>query len=547
MIGTRLGNWIIEKELGRGGMGAVYLGRRAPDLPAEVPADAAIKVLSPALANDAGFLHRFQREIDALSLLDHPNIVRFYQSGHENSHFFYAMEYVAGKNFDELLQEKGKLPWREVLDMALHITPALKHAHDHGIIHRDIKPQNLIRSESGIVKLADFGVAKVFASRQLTTTGGLVGTAEYISPEQAAGKPVTIRSDLYSFGVVLYTLITGRLPFQGTSVVDFLQKHRFAQFDPPSSYLPELPREFDELICALLEKDPANRPPNALALQRLLESLDRKMHRKENVTEVSNRLDPTRADTLGPEELVEPEPGPATLMSRLMRGQLKEMNRQGPVARFFNHPAVLVTLLIGCIAILTWHFWPTSAEALFARGEALMQSSDPYDWDRAEQDFFTPLDRKFPNHAYGEQIEAYRKKREEYAATRRGSGGRQSPGATPVHSEAERFYLKGQRQLKDGDTAAALRTFRSLVLTFDGVEAESAWVRLAKKAQEDLEKKQPPDADRWKSVRATLERTRTMKKEDAEPIWRAIEELYKDDPSAEGVLREVRELRAGKD
>jgi serine/threonine-protein kinase len=204
MIGKRFGPWVIEKELGRGGMGSVFLGWRAEDASPEIPPAAAIKTLNPELANERGFLQRFQREIEALHLLDHPNIVRFYTSGLEDGRYYYAMEYVPGRNFDELLQERGRLPWTETLEMALQVVPALKHAHDHGIIHRDLKPQNLMRDERGVVKLADFGVARMFASRQLTAAGGMVGTAEYISPEQAAGKPATPRSDLYSFGVVLY-------------------------------------------------------------------------------------------------------------------------------------------------------------------------------------------------------------------------------------------------------------------------------------------------------------------------------------------------------
>src|SRR5207248_2775992 len=133
-----------------------------------------------------------------------------------------------------------------------------------GIVHRDLKPANLMRTADGVIKLTDFGVAKVFASTPLTATGGLVGTAEYISPEQAAGKPATKRSDLYSLGVVLYTLLTGRLPFEGATMLDLLHKHRFAQFDPPRSLLPELPYEIDEVVCQLLEKDPANRPADGL-------------------------------------------------------------------------------------------------------------------------------------------------------------------------------------------------------------------------------------------------------------------------------------------
>src|SRR5262249_42184934 len=236
MIGERLGKWIIFKEIGRGGMGRVYLAQE------EIGGrQAALKILSPELAQDSGFLQRFQREIDILAQLQHPNIVQFYESGLENGHYFYAMEYIEGQSYAELLPAQGLLPWSEVLIAALHTCPALKHATDHGIIHRDLNPPNLPRTAAGVVKLTDFGIAKVSASSHLTATGGIVGTAEFLSPEQAAGKPVSKRSVLYSLGVVLYTLLTGRTPFEGGNFLDLLHKHRFAQFDPPRKVVPEIP------------------------------------------------------------------------------------------------------------------------------------------------------------------------------------------------------------------------------------------------------------------------------------------------------------------
>src|SRR5262245_13822523 len=220
MNGDRLGKWILFKELGRGGMGRVYHARE------EIGGrEAAVKVLAAELAQDVGFLQRFQREIDILRQLEHPNIVRFYEAGCENGLYFYAMEYVEGESLEDTLGRQGRLPWRDVLDIALQVCPALKHVHDHGIIHRDLKPANLLRTTGGVIKLSDFGVAKVFAQGQLTAIGGVVGTAAYVSPEQAAGKPITKRSDLYALGAVLYTLLTGRPPFEGEGFVDVLHKH----------------------------------------------------------------------------------------------------------------------------------------------------------------------------------------------------------------------------------------------------------------------------------------------------------------------------------
>src|SRR5437879_1772871 len=168
MIGNRLGPWIIASEIGRGAMGRIFRADRAADAPGE-PAVAAVKVLIAELAGDPVFVGRFQREIAALKQLDHPNIVRFYDAGTAESHFYYAMEFVDGPDYQVILAERGRLPWHEVLTLALQVVPALKHAHDRGIIHRDLKPSNLLRaagsaeSPPAVVKLTDFGVAKLFA------------------------------------------------------------------------------------------------------------------------------------------------------------------------------------------------------------------------------------------------------------------------------------------------------------------------------------------------------------------------------------------------
>ena len=167
MIGSRLGNWILDRELGRGGMGCVYLahdGERPERL-------AAVKVLAGELTSHAGSVHRFQREIEVLSRLDHPNIVHLYESGTYEGLLYYVMEYVEGNDFADLLEEQDRLAWTEVLDVAIQVCAALKHAHDHGVIHRDIKPSNLMRTADGVVKLTDFGIAHVFAGKHLTRPG----------------------------------------------------------------------------------------------------------------------------------------------------------------------------------------------------------------------------------------------------------------------------------------------------------------------------------------------------------------------------------------
>src|SRR5436190_525427 len=156
MIGSHLGKWLVVKELGRGGMGRVYLAKDDSSVDDSSARQAAVKVLAAELAQEEGFRARFEREIDALSRLDHPGIVRFYEAGLENATYYYAMEYIEGRSLDEILLAEGAFAWQEVLHIAIQICPALRHVHDHGIIHRDLKPPNIMRTVAGAIKLTDF-------------------------------------------------------------------------------------------------------------------------------------------------------------------------------------------------------------------------------------------------------------------------------------------------------------------------------------------------------------------------------------------------------
>jgi serine/threonine protein kinase len=539
MIGARLGQWVLDSEIGYGGMGRVF---RATAGDGQV---AAVKVLAPELTTHTGAVSRFQREIDVLNQLNHPNIVRLYESGTYQEQLYFVMEYIPGRDYAAVVRDQGRVGWPEVLDMAIQVCAALKHAHDQGVIHRDLKPSNLLRTPQGQVKLTDFGVAHVFAGKHLTRTGAVVGTAEYLSPEQAAGKPASKRSDLYSLGVVLYTLLTGRNPFQGANVVDLLHKHRYARFDPPIAIVPELPRELNDVVCELLEKEPERRPADAGLLQRRLELLRQKLDNRVEQTMATTASQPTQAGTQADVRVPDPDhgEGPATLMSRLLRQELDLQNYGGSLRRFLNRPVVLVTLFAACVGVLVWAFWPPSAQWLFEKGSALMESDDPHEWETAWRRYLDPLEEKYPDHPYKEELERYRRKRDEP----RTAGSRQkNPLAAPL-SEAAWFYHEGLRQRLHGDLPAARRTWQSLVCAFRDVPGEKTWVKLA---EEELAKENaegPADDRRWQSVRAALDRARMLrdsgKPEVAAEVLKAIEELYRNDPSARAILEEVQRER----
>jgi hypothetical protein len=288
---TQLGPYTIQSRLGRGGMGAVY---EAVDPTSGKTV--AVKVLASHLADDPGLRKRFEAEIDALKNLRHPGIVRLIAFGEQDDQPFFAMELVRGKSLEQILRTGRRFTWRETVSVAIEITRALKAAHDQGIVHRDLKPANLLvtdeapppvteaaRNVAGTaaaggdrvtVKLADFGIAKLFGGVGHTALGHVVGTAEYMAPEQAAGRPVDHRVDLYALGLVMYAMLTGGPPFRGTQLTEVIDKQRRAIPPRVKSLVADVPAELDELIARLLSKDPAQRPASALALGRLLLAIE---------------------------------------------------------------------------------------------------------------------------------------------------------------------------------------------------------------------------------------------------------------------------------
>ena len=266
----QLGPYKIGKKLGRGGMGTVYAA-----VDTSTGKRVAVKVLSPNLASEEGFRERFEGEIESLQQLNHPNIVKLFGFGEQTSVLYYAMELVEGSSLEGELANGRRFQWREVCHISIDLCRALKLAHDHGIIHRDIKPANLLWTPGGQVKLADFGIARLFGNTGLTIDGGVLGTVEYMSPEQADGQPVTHHCDLYSLGGVMFALLAGRPPFRSHSVLELLQMLRSSEPNGVRDFAPETPVEMEAIIAQLLEKEPQKRFPNVLMVARNLEAMER--------------------------------------------------------------------------------------------------------------------------------------------------------------------------------------------------------------------------------------------------------------------------------
>jgi beta-lactam-binding protein with PASTA domain/predicted Ser/Thr protein kinase len=255
LIGTVFdGRYRIVRKLGTGGMADVYLAEDQ-----ELGRRVAIKILNDRHAADDQFVERFRREAKNAAGLSHPNIVSVYDRGTAEGTYYIAMEYLDGRSLKELIVSRGPAPVKTAVEYARQILAAVGFAHRHGIVHRDIKPHNvLVAGDEGRLKVTDFGIARSGAS-QMTEVGSIIGTAQYLSPEQARGAPVDQTSDLYSVGVVLYELLTGQVPFTGDTPLEIAMKHLSEVPKPPSELRPEVPHDLDLVVLRALAKDPADR------------------------------------------------------------------------------------------------------------------------------------------------------------------------------------------------------------------------------------------------------------------------------------------------
>jgi serine/threonine-protein kinase len=533
----RIGPYQILEKIGSGGMGNVYLGRDE-----KTGRVTAVKVLTATLAREPGFVERFNREIDAMRKLQNPHIVELFESGVEGESYYYAMEHVAGETLMALLRRERRLPWKQAFEIAVDVCQALKAAHDAGIIHRDLKPSNLLVTSDGFVKLTDFGVAQVFASNRLTITGGIIGTAEYMSPEQAQGKRAGKQSDLYSLGAVMYAMITGRTPFSGSTAVEVIQKHKFGVFDRPRLYVPDLPARVEDTICRLLEKEPEKRFPDALVLLRHLEQTVR----LEDYAAVGATLtaDMPKDDgqatvpaTAGARGDVARHPGPATLMQSLMRTELSESMQGGIISAFFNNTFVLLALLALVILGGVWFFrpHPLGPQEMFDRAQAALHEEPGPEWIRAKREYLEPLLALDPE-KWREPLEPLLRKIEAYEATRPGRGVR-TGNAIPPKSEAERQLQLALHYRQVGDLRRTERILVALKALLAGDEVQAKLRNIVVETLEDVRKQLSSADDRNQMLETALDRAAKLARDgslaEAREIWNGVIDLYGDDPSAQ--------------
>ncbi|QYR23702.1 Stk1 family PASTA domain-containing Ser/Thr kinase [Paenibacillus sp. sptzw28] len=259
MIGHELGGrYEIITRIGGGGMALVY---KAHDI--LLNRNVAVKILRQQFVHDEEFIRRFRREAQSAAALSHPNVVSIYDVGQEGETHYIVMEYVEGHNLNEIIQERAPLQAEEAVRIAIQICDALEHAHHNQIIHRDIKPHNILIGKNGRVKVTDFGIARAVTSSTITQTGSVVGSVHYFSPEHAKGVSTGEKSDLYSLGIVLYQMLTGKLPFLGESPISVALKHLQETFDDPRAVNPHIPQSVENVILRAMRKNPIERYASA--------------------------------------------------------------------------------------------------------------------------------------------------------------------------------------------------------------------------------------------------------------------------------------------
>ena len=503
MIGEQLGKWTVVKKLSRGGMADVFLAEESNPAGGKL-GKAAVKILRLPDDDDGRLLDRFQREIDVLRTLEHDHIVRLYDSGIHDGRPYLVMEYVDGLSLDQVLEQRGKLNWEEVVAIGQMVASALRYAHRQEVIHRDLKPANLLASWDHVVKLTDFGIARLLHDDKITKDNAVVGTATYLSPEQATGKSATRKSDLYSLGIVLYELLTGRPPFTASSDAELLHKHRYAQFEAPSRLVEDLPPDLEQLITSLLEKDPEKRPPNALAVEDVLLKLKRKFERKKYYT-----------------------PSPASRLTKIMRRDSNsgsdasyEALHDAPGKPRAAFPVVQALLLVvalgGLFGMYLWLKQPASAETMTQQLERSLQDGD---WSEAQKKF-DDLDRHHAATVGAEQLnllKAQINSVKQYQQARVQSG---PYTFVAPRSEAERFYRRGVVAFYDGRIDEARTIWTTLIQAFKEIPAEGAWVRLAEEA---LKEKDLTDA---RKLPAVIQRITTADPTTARTGLQSLRQLY---------------------
>jgi serine/threonine-protein kinase len=341
LVGKTLGNYQIVERIGRGGMAEVYKGYHS-----KLDRDVAIKILHGFLAEGEDFLARFEREAKAVASLRHQNIVQIHDFDVHDENYYMVMEFVDGETLTEKLKTMAKsgetLPLNEVNSIVRQVAEALAYAHKQGIIHRDIKPSNILIDKDGQTFLTDFGIAKIASSTQFTTTGALIGTPAYMSPEQCKGIELTHVSDLYSLGVIIFEMLAGEAPYNSETPLSVLQKHITEPVPSLYEFRADLPSSFANIISKTLAKEPEDRFQTAIEISdALAEAIAEMPGKKETIKEQREPVDSTTKPTvvMEEEEIIDSSLEPTVVMEEEEAKKPPEPAKEEPPPKVEKKPA----------------------------------------------------------------------------------------------------------------------------------------------------------------------------------------------------------------
>jgi hypothetical protein len=528
LVGSRIGNWYLEEEVARGAQGVLYRARSYQ----EDGRIAAVKVLEGVLSRHPNLQQTFAADILPLQRLEHTNIARYYEGGIRAGVVYIACEWVNGEDYARRLRQ-GPLPWQEVLQVAVQMVRALKHAHNRNILHRELKPAHVMRTEDGVVKLLSCGLARIIPPPVALTPSPL-GAESFLPPEVSSGKPYSRRSDFYALGGVLYTLLTGRPPFAATTLVELTHKHCYVLPERPAMLVPDVPSELDDFLCLLLEKNPSRRPSNAHQLLEELERIRAKLERRGRKIDWPAQLTPDTVETV--------------VLTQQKESSAEAETRQPP-RPLLQRAWVVVPAFAVVMGLLLYAFFRprVPAEELYQAAVPFMQSERPEDWEYAWEQYLEPLSRKYPDRYTGE-VTAFRQKLREYRELKRliVEGTQWQP-----RSEAERAYWRGLRMVQVGDVASARRIWNALVIVFESQPSERLWVELARLGLTLLDRYiSSPSGNREISgipthLQPVIERMQELRRTghtaEADLIRRSLEELYRSEPAVLEFLQKTSE------
>ena len=444
-IGKSLGSFQIEKCIGSGAMGVVYLAVHET-----TRKKVAIKILPKEMVGKGQGTERFHREANLLQQFKHPNIVRFRAFGRNLGTLYVAMELVEGGTLDEYLDKEAPLDWRKACQFAIEICDALHYAHEREVVHRDLKPSNLLLTAEGKIKLSDFGIAKDLVGTALTATGRTLGTAAYMAPEQISGTPaISHKTDLYALGVILHQMICKSLPFEVKTQTAILAAHLNTPAPRLSQKNPEIPVILDDMTFSLLHKAPG--------------------------------VNPLRA-------------GASDLNKKVQKGKpkaAKDWKKIGELAGLFTGLALL-------LGLIGFYVWPVSAAYYHDQAARLMASAEYSDWNQALNRYIKPLETKFPDHAFKDDVRQWKDKLYSTQADRRAEILDKSTIAALSRPDgpAETLYVKSRDQAAEAIKADDLPRVAGFWLQLSEIlkpmaekdETVWGWQGLAKRRSDEARK-----------------------------------------------------------